>query len=148
MDITYLLENVLDVIKYIILWGDLSLNNTLKLQLAVFKLILMENTNYNFFFGGGGACQFRWNSGHCSHMSHIWFFGTWSLQESGVWNSLLSFVEAKIDIWRIWWCWVDLPDSVKYNLLTNILSCTKSLYINCTWFLFVFSQIKMDVFVF
>lgn len=37
----------------------------------------------------------------------------------------------------------DLPDSVKYNLLINILSCTKSLYINCTWFLFVFSQLKL-----
>jgi len=40
----------------------------------------------------------------------------------------------------------DLYLTVKYNLLINILSCTKSLYINCTcfffFFFFVFSQLK------
>lgn len=70
MDITYLLENVLDVIKCIKLWGDLSLNNTLKLQEAIFVDFFRKKRNLQYF-GGWAAYQFGWNSGHCSHTSHI-----------------------------------------------------------------------------
>lgn len=70
--ITYLLGTVLDVIEYIILWvggRDLSLNNTFKLLLAIFLLILRENENMLFLFLA--AYLFRKNSGHCSLSSHI-----------------------------------------------------------------------------